>query len=54
MLLMGVVSKKNAEHYVWGGDCDGWYLVKNDSLNVIEERLPPGRVTKHVPPAPPG
>jgi len=39
----GVVSRKTAEHYVWGGDCDGWYLVKTDSVNIIEERLPAGR-----------
>jgi mannose-6-phosphate isomerase-like protein (cupin superfamily) len=37
-----VISKANAEHYRWGQTCDGWYLVKNDQLNVIEERMPPG------------
>jgi mannose-6-phosphate isomerase-like protein (cupin superfamily) len=41
-----VISTKSAEHYKWGGekndDCDGWYLVKADSLNVIEELMPPG------------
>ena len=41
------ISKENAEHYVWGGRCDGWHLVgsdrvKNDELSVIEERMPPG------------
>ncbi len=36
------VSTKTAEHYTWGGCCDGWYLVKNDKLNVIQERMPPG------------
>ena len=39
----GLVSRKTAEHYVWGGDCDGWYLLKTDAMHVIEERLPPGR-----------
>lgn len=39
----GPISRKTAEHYVWGGDCDGWYLVKTESMHVIEERLPPGR-----------
>jgi mannose-6-phosphate isomerase-like protein (cupin superfamily) len=37
-----IVSLKNAEHYLWGANCDGWHLVKQDSLSVIEERMPPG------------
>lgn len=37
-----VVSRNVAEHYVWGGRCDGWHLVKTDDLSVIEERMPPG------------
>ncbi len=37
------ISKADAEHYVWGGDCDGWHLVKRDDLSVIHERMPPGR-----------
>jgi mannose-6-phosphate isomerase-like protein (cupin superfamily) len=35
------VSKQNAEHYVWGGKCDGWHLVKNQNLSIIHERMPP-------------
>jgi mannose-6-phosphate isomerase-like protein (cupin superfamily) len=31
----------NAEHYRWGDCCDGWYLVKNDRINVIQEKMPP-------------
>lgn len=42
MLLAAAVSIENAEHYRWGDCCDGWYLVKNDALNVIQERMPPG------------
>ena len=38
-----MISKDNAEHYVWGGDCDGWHLVKGQDLSVIHERMPPGR-----------
>jgi len=38
-----VVSQHNAEHYVWGGDCDGWHLLKSAGLSVIQERVPPGR-----------
>jgi len=36
------VSRDNAEHYRWGHDCDGWYLVKDEQLSVIEEFMPPG------------
>ncbi len=36
-----VVSTKSAEHYRWGDCCDGWYLVKNDRMTVIQERMPP-------------
>jgi len=31
-----------AEHYTWGGVCDGWHLLKNPALSVIQERVPPG------------
>lgn len=31
-----------AEHYRWGGGCDGWHLLKSDDLSVIHERVPPG------------
>jgi mannose-6-phosphate isomerase-like protein (cupin superfamily) len=36
------VSRENAEHYRWGKQCDGWHLVKDKSLSVIEEFVPPG------------
>lgn len=36
------ISVKNAEHYNWGGQCDGWHLVQSDSLSIIQERMPPG------------
>ena len=36
------ISKASAEHYVWGSVCDGWHLLKNASLSVIQERVPPG------------
>jgi mannose-6-phosphate isomerase-like protein (cupin superfamily) len=38
----GSVSRENAEHYRWGDDCDGWHLVKDAHLSVIEELIPPG------------
>ena len=36
------VRKENAEHYTWGQQCDGWYLVKEDQMTIIQERMPPG------------
>jgi mannose-6-phosphate isomerase-like protein (cupin superfamily) len=38
----GSVSRENAEHYRWGSDCDGWHLVKDENLSVIEEFIPSG------------
>ena len=37
-----IVSTENAEHYIWGDNCDGWHLVKTPDLSIIEERMPPG------------
>ena len=34
-------SIENAEHYKWGDNCDGWHLLKSDSLSVIQEKMPP-------------
>jgi quercetin dioxygenase-like cupin family protein len=36
------VSAVSAEHYVWGEVCDGWHLVRGETLSVIEERMPAG------------
>ncbi|ADU72696.1 cupin domain-containing protein [Pantoea sp. At-9b] len=36
-----MISKDNAEHYVWGEGCDGWYLVKRQDMLVIHEKMPP-------------
>jgi mannose-6-phosphate isomerase-like protein (cupin superfamily) len=36
------ISRANAEHYQWGNRCDGWHLVKDAALSVIEESMPPG------------
>jgi mannose-6-phosphate isomerase-like protein (cupin superfamily) len=35
------ISIASAHHYQWGEDCDGWHLVRNEALSVIEERMPP-------------
>jgi len=37
-----LTSRATAEHYSWGRDCEGWYLVKDAALSVIEEQMPPG------------
>ena len=31
----------NAEHYTWGDACDGWHLLRDPTLSVIRERVPP-------------
>ncbi|MBO2011709.1 cupin domain-containing protein [Hymenobacter negativus] len=36
------ISTQTAEHYIWGNACDGWHLLRSDSLSVIQERMPPG------------
>ena len=36
------VSASTADHYVWGEVCDGWHLVRDADLSVIEELMPPG------------
>ncbi len=38
------VSKQNAEHYIWGDNCDGWHLIKSAELSVIHEKMPPKTV----------
>ena len=35
-----LISIENAEHYIWGGNCDGWHLLKRDEMSVIQERVP--------------
>ncbi|UFH52871.1 cupin domain-containing protein [Spirosoma sp. KNUC1025] len=41
-LSIDPISSQNAEHYTWGNSCDGWHLVKSDSLSIIQERMPSG------------
>lgn len=36
------ISRSHADHYTWGGTCDGWHLLRDAALSVIEERMPPG------------
>jgi mannose-6-phosphate isomerase-like protein (cupin superfamily) len=41
-MQMHSVRRAAAEHYTWGDRCDGWHLVKDERLSVIEEQMPPG------------
>ena len=36
------ISKEEAEHYTWGKNCDGWHLLKSDTLSIIQEKMPVG------------
>lgn len=40
--LQEVVSRGSAEQYVWGEVSDGWRLLDDERLSVIEERVPSG------------
>jgi mannose-6-phosphate isomerase-like protein (cupin superfamily) len=37
-----MISKMNAEHYIWGDRCDGWRLVNHADRTIIHEKMPPG------------
>lgn len=39
---MSIISRRTVEHYTWGEVCDGWHLVRDAALSVIEESMPPG------------
>jgi len=41
MMLLTSISRATAEHYSWGKNCEGWHLVKDAALSVIEEQMPP-------------
>ncbi len=37
-----MISKNNAEHYIWGNNCDGWRLINDEDRSIIHERMPAG------------
>jgi mannose-6-phosphate isomerase-like protein (cupin superfamily) len=37
-----LIKRENADHYVWGDNCDGWHLVRDTHLSVIEECMAAG------------
>ena len=36
------ISPSTAPHYTWADVCDGWKLVAQPSMSVIQERMPAG------------
>ncbi|WNR44569.1 cupin domain-containing protein [Paenibacillus roseipurpureus] len=36
------INKDKAEHYVWGDQCDGWFLERSADRTIIQERMPAG------------
>ncbi|MDR3425882.1 cupin domain-containing protein [Silvimonas sp.] len=40
--MTGKISTQNATHYNWGDGEDGWHLVRNPALSIIQERIGPG------------
>jgi mannose-6-phosphate isomerase-like protein (cupin superfamily) len=42
VMQVNSVSRATAERYGWGNNCDGWHLLKDADLSVIEEQMPPG------------
>ena len=40
--IIKIISAANAEHYNWGDNCDGWHLLNNDELSIIQEKMLPG------------
>lgn len=44
-----VIRRESADHYLWGGTCDGWRLLERGDLSVKRERVPPGAgETRHL------
>ena len=35
-----MIDRNNAEHYIWGQNCDGWHLLKSSEVSIIQERMP--------------
>ena len=44
---MAIRNVENSPYYKWGAGCDGWRLLEDPSLDVIQERMPGG--TSEVP-----
>jgi mannose-6-phosphate isomerase-like protein (cupin superfamily) len=40
--MIDAIDRRTAQHYSWGNNCDGWHLVKTETVSIIEEKMPPG------------
>ena len=38
---MAIANRNTAPRYTWGVGCEGWRLLDDPGLSVIEERMPP-------------
>jgi len=36
------IDKPTADHYKWGDSNDGWFMVQQSDMSVIQERMEPG------------
>ena len=45
-MALTVMNPTRAPHYVWGDNCDGWHLLDNDQLSIIQECMPSGKQEK--------
>ena len=43
---MKPIDKHLVEHYTWGDNCEGWRLMNNNNLSVIQERMPANTTEK--------
>jgi mannose-6-phosphate isomerase-like protein (cupin superfamily) len=39
---MAPISIDNAEQYIWGDNCRGWHLLRQEGMSIIQERVPSG------------
>jgi mannose-6-phosphate isomerase-like protein (cupin superfamily) len=39
---INAIDTASAEHFTWGDACDGWHLMKQSDLSIVQERVPPG------------
>jgi mannose-6-phosphate isomerase-like protein (cupin superfamily) len=35
-----IIDKQNANHYLWGNNCDSWVLADTEGLSVKQESMP--------------
>lgn len=36
------IDKPSADHYKWGNSNDGWFMVQQNDMSVIQQRMEPG------------